>query len=63
MREVEVEPDYGIPADAIECCRFVAEPVKARPFKVVKPHELREPPKNYGADINTLIELLEAGKL
>lgn len=27
------------------------------------PHEPSEPPKNYGADINTLIELLEAGKL
>ena len=47
----------------MEYCAFVAEPVIARPLKVVKPDELREPPKNYGADINTLIELLEAGKL
>ena len=63
MREVEVEPDYGIPADAMGYCAFVAEPVVARPHKVAKPHELHEPPKNYGADINTLIALLEAGKL
>lgn len=47
-----VEPDYGIPADAMGYCAFVAEP-----------HEQHEPPKNYGADINTLIELLESGKL
>ena len=30
---------------------------------LAKPHEPHEPPKNYGADINTLIELLEAGEL
>ena len=59
----DVEPDYGIPADAIGYCAFVAEPEIARPRKVANPHELFEPPKNYGADINTLIELLEAGKL
>lgn len=59
----DVEPDYGIPADAVGHCAFVAEPAIARPLKVAKPHELHEPPKNYGADINTLIELLEAGKL
>ena len=27
------------------------------------PHEPPGPPKNYGADINTLIELLESGRL
>ena len=61
MRDVEL--DYSIPADAMGYCAFVAEPVIARPLKVEKPHELREPPKNYGADINILIRLLEAGKL
>jgi transposase len=59
----EVEPDYGIPADAMGYCAFVPEPVIARPPKVIKPHQLYEPPKNYGSDINTLIELLETGKL
>jgi hypothetical protein len=42
----KVEPDYGIPADAMGYCVFVTEP-----------------PNNYGADINTQITLLEAGKL
>ena len=59
----DVEPDCGIPADAMGYFAFVAEPVIARPRKVAKPHEQYEPSKNYGADINTLIELLEAGKL
>ena len=31
--------------------------------KAAEPHELPGPPKNYGADINTLIELLESGRL
>ncbi len=59
----DVEPDYVIPADAMGYCAFVAEPVVARPRKAVKPHKLHEPPKNYSADINTLIELIETGEL
>ena len=39
------------------------EPVMARPLKVPEQHQLYEQTKNYGADINTLIELLETGKL
>jgi hypothetical protein len=31
--------------------------------KAEHPHEPLGPPKNYGADINTLIELLESGRL
>ena len=33
----DVEPDYGILADAKGYCAFVAEPAIARPFKVAKP--------------------------
>lgn len=58
-----VAPNYCIPADVMGDCAFVVDPVIARPRKVAKPHELYEPPKNYGADINKLIELLEAGQL
>ena len=36
-RICDVEPDYGIPADAKGYCAFVAEPAIARPFKVAKP--------------------------
>ena len=63
MREVKVGPDYGIPADAMGYCAFVGEPMIAGPSRVTKPHELHEPTKNYGDDRNTLVELLEAGKL
>jgi hypothetical protein len=33
------------------------------PGKKAAPHETAEPAKNYGADINTLTELIESGKL
>ncbi len=32
-------------------------------LKAVEPHQDETPEKNYGADINTLIELLEEGRL
>jgi hypothetical protein len=59
----DVEPDSGNPADAMGYCAFVAEPVIIRQLKAAEPHQQYEQTKNYGADINTLIELLEAGKL
>ena len=40
-----------------------ALPPKPPVFKPGKPHGSDHREKNYGADINTLIELLEAGKL
>lgn len=33
------------------------------PLKTAHPHEPPDQPKNYGADINTLIELIESGRL
>lgn len=64
-----VETEMGLPDDAMG---YGLPPVLMRKT-VVTPrknmtnagdtHEPSEPPKNYGADINTLVELLEAGKL
>ncbi|NDP41067.1 MAG: ISL3 family transposase [Rhodoferax sp.] len=69
-REPEpVEMGLGLPEDAIG---FGLPPVLMRKTVITPrkntpnaspPHETLGPPKNYGADINTLIELLEAGKL
>jgi len=66
-RKREPELAYGLPDDAIGYGvpmvmeRAIVRPPK--PPKVFDPHEHVGPPKNYGADINTLIQLLEAGKL
>lgn len=40
-----------------------AMPVKPPVLKVAEPHGPDHREKNYGADINTLIELLQARKL
>ena len=58
------EPAYGVPDNAMGC----ALPVRmrrevARPMKSIDQHEPPEPPKSYGADISTLVRLIEAGKL
>ena len=60
---------YGLPDDAMgyglppgRFGKAVLTPRKGAP-KAEHPHEPPGPPKNYGADINTLIELLESGRL
>jgi len=60
---------YGVPDDAMgyglpsgHFGKAVLTPKKSTP-KAEHPHEPPGPPKNYGADINTLIELLESGRL
>jgi IS1 family transposase len=60
---------YGIPDDAMgyglppgHFGKAAMTPRKSTP-KAEHPHEPPGPPKNYGADINTLIELLESGRL
>lgn len=60
---------YGVPDDAMgyglppgHFGKAVLTPRKGAP-KAEHPHEPPGPPKNYGADINTLIELLESGRL
>jgi len=51
---------YGLPPGSFG--KAVLTPRKGTP-KADHPHEPPGPPKNYGADINTLIELLESGRL
>lgn len=51
---------YGVPAGHFG--RPVPTPAKNKP-KGEHPHESPGPPKNYGADTNTLIELIESGRL
>ena len=60
---------YGVPDDAMgyglppgHFGKAILAPRKSPP-KAEHPHEPPVPPKNYGADINTLIELLESGRL
>ncbi|MGC8703788.1 MAG: hypothetical protein ACP5RV_12830 [Thiomonas sp.] len=60
---------YGLPDDAMgyglppgHFVKAVLTPRK-NAQKAEHPHEPPGPPKNYGADINTLIELLEFGRL
>ena len=60
---------YGVPDDAMgdvlppgHLGKAVLTPRKGS-SKAEHPHEPPGPPKNYGADINTLIELLESGRL
>nr|WP_010400043.1 ISL3 family transposase [Paracoccus sp. TRP] len=60
---------YGVPDDAMgyglptgHFGKAVLTPRKSTP-KADHPHEPPGPPKNYGAEINTLIELLESGRL
>ncbi len=51
---------YGVPSGSFG--KAILTPRK-RTSKAEQPHEPPGPPKNYGADINTLIELLESGRL
>ncbi|WP_215894035.1 transposase [Acidithiobacillus ferrivorans] len=51
---------YGMPSEGL--ARMRVTPRKSPP-KAAEPHEPLGLPKNYGADINTLIELLESGRL
>ena len=60
---------YGVPNDAMGYGlplgyfgKAVLTPRKGAP-KAEHPHEPPGPPKNYGADMNTLIGLLESGRL
>ena len=61
--------DYGLPDDAVgsglpqgHFGRTVLTPRKSAP-KADDPHDPPGPPTNGGADINTLIELLESGRI
>ena len=52
---------YGVPGDAMG---YDLPPWHfGKAVLTPHPHEPPGPPKNYGADINTLIELLESGRL
>lgn len=51
---------YGLPSGHFG--KAVSTPRKSAP-KAEYPHEPPGPPKNYGADINILIDLLESGRL
>ena len=55
---------YGLPDDAIGYGLPVME--KARPMRppeAYDPHRHEKQEKNYGADISTLIRMIEAGEL
>ena len=52
--------NYSAPSEGLE--RMMMTPGRGLQ-KAAEPHELPGPQKNYGADINTLIELLESGRL
>ena len=61
--------DYGVPDDAVgyglppgPVGRVALTPRMSIP-RAVRPHESSGPEKNFGADITTLIAMLEAGKL
>ena len=64
-REPEpVEMGYGLPCDAIGYGVPVME--KVRPMRAPEaydPHKHEKREKNYGADISTLIRMIEAGEL
>jgi transposase len=64
-REAEpVEMGYGLPDDAIGYGLPVMEKVRSmRPPEVYDPHKHEKREKNYGADISTLIRMIEAGEL
>ncbi|MBE3062293.1 MAG: ISL3 family transposase [Cutibacterium acnes] len=53
---------YGVPREAMEL-EMVKSLAVEKPAKAQRPQEPLGHPKNYGADINTLIELLESGRL
>jgi hypothetical protein len=58
------EPAYGVPDDAMgyELPVMMRREV-ARPMKSIDQHVPPGLPKNYGADISTLVRLIEAGEL
>ena len=51
---------YGAPGEGME---GLARMMVKTPGKKAETHETGEPAKNFGADINTLTELIESGKL
>lgn len=56
---------YGLPDDGLPPGRFekaVLTTRKSTP-KAEHQHEPSAPPKNYGADISTLVRMIEAGEL
>lgn len=69
-RKREPEPAYRVAQEVVgygvPCDPRTLDAIEILPPKLPKafdPHEQPGKPKNYGADINTLIALLEAGKL
>jgi len=64
-REAEpVEMGHGLPDDAIGYGLPVMEKVRSmRPPEAYDPHKHEKREKNYGADISTLIRMIEAGEL
>ena len=69
-REPELaEIGFGVPEDAIGyglppgSFRKAALTPKEELQMAERQHELSEPPKNYGADISTLVRMIEAGEL
>lgn len=59
-----VEMGRALPDDAMGYGPPVLEKVRAmKPPKEVDQHRAPPPPKNYGADISTLIRMIEAGEL
>ena len=54
----------ALPDDAIGYGLPVLEKMRAmKPPKEADQHKAPPPPKNYGADISTLIRMIEAGEL
>ena len=51
---------YGVPDQGME---GLARMMVRTPVKKAETHETAESAKNYGADITTLTELIESGKL
>lgn len=59
-----VEMGRALPDDAMGCGLPVLDKVRAmKPAKVADQHKALPPPKNYRADISTLISMIEAGEL
>lgn len=66
-RRRETEPQYNVAEEltgyAVAAKFAGISSFKSKPQKAIAPHIPDEAAKNYGADINTLIALLDAGKL
>ena len=59
-REVETLTSYDLPPGRL--ARSFAIPMNTR-WRAEEPQRQYEQPKNFGPDINTLIELLQSGRL